>query len=169
MATPPKIPGLGAFVDKNAGTPRPPAPRPVAAAAWLMVLGACAQLVASVIAIAYAASPERLDKIQASLDTMTGTVPSLEAARNTGIITVVFAGIGTVCAYLLFAWFLRKGRSWARIAVGVLVVLTCVQLVGISFPLGITTVAQIVVGALALALCYLPESSRYFAEVKAGH
>ncbi len=168
MATPPKIPGLGAFVDKNAGTPRPPAPRSVAAAAWLMVLGACAQLVASVIAVAYAASPERLDKIQASLDTMTGTVPSLEAARNTGIITVVFAGIGTICAYLLFAWFLRKGKSWARAAVGVLVALTCVQLVGISYPLGITTVVQLVLGVLAFALSYLPASNRYFAAIKSG-
>lgn len=168
MATPPKIPGLGAFVDKSSGTAKRPAPRPVTLAALLLIVAACVQVVASIVAVVYALSPERLVDLQANLDVMTGTIPSLESARNTGVITVVMAGIATVCAYLLFAWFLHKGRSWARMAVGVLAALTCVQLVGITFPLGLTTVAQLVLGGLALALCYLPESNKFFAEMKAA-
>lgn len=168
MATPPKFPGAGAFLDKNSGNPAPPAPRLVATAARLLAVAACVQVLASTVAVIYAVSPERLASIEASRATMAGNVPSLEALRNMGIITVVLAGLATVCAYLLFAWFLRKGRSWARVAVGVLAALTCVQLVGITFPLGLTTVAQLFLGGVALALCYLPEPSEFFAGMKAA-
>lgn len=168
MATPPKIPGLGAFVDKSSGATKPQVPRPVSLAALLLMVAACVQVVASIVAVVYALSPERLVDLQANLDAMTGTVPSLESARNSGVITVIMAGMATVCAYLLFAWFLTKGRSWARVAVGVLAALTCVQLVGITFPLGLTTVAQLILGGLAVALCYLPEPNKFFAEMKAA-
>ena len=167
MATPPKIPGAGAFLEKDSGTPAPPAPRLVATAARLLVVAACVQLVASIVAVIYSVSAERLASIKASQATMTGNVPSLEALRNMGVLTVVLAGLATVCAYLLFAWFLRKGRSWARVAVGVLAALTCVQLVGITLPLGLTTVAQLILGGAALALCYLPEPNKFFADMKA--
>lgn len=166
MATPPKIPGLGVFVEKNTGTPKPTAPALIVVASWLLVLAAAVQLVASIIAVTYAASPSRLAEIQAQLDTMTGNVPSLELMRNIGVLSVVLAGIGTVCAYLLFAFFLHKGRPWARTATSVLVVLTLLQLLGISFPTGWTTVAQIVCGALAVGLCYLSSPKQYFADMK---
>lgn len=168
MANPPKIPGLGADVDKGPGSPESAAPRPVAIAAALMVLAACVQAIASIMAVAYAAAPARMAALEAQRASMGGKVPSLESLRNMGIITVVLAGIATVCAYLLFAYFLNKGRSWARIAVAVLVVLTFVQLVGISFPAGYTTVAQIALGAVALGLCCLPDANRFFARVKAA-
>lgn len=168
MATPPKIPGLGAFVDKNSGTTKRPAPPLVTLAARLLILAACVQVIASIVAVIYALSPERVADIETNLDAMTGNVPSLEGARNMGVITVVMAGIATVCAYVLFAWFLHNGRSWARVGVGVLAALTCVQLIGITFPLGLTTVAQLVLGGLATALCYLPEPNKYFADMKAA-
>lgn len=166
MATPPKIPGLGAFVDKDSGAPQPVTPQWVVVASRLLVLAAAVQVIASVMAGIYAASPERLVAIQAQIDSMTGTVPSAESMRNMGVITVVMAGLATVCAYLLFAFFLHKGRSWARMATGILVVLTLTQLVGISFPTGLTTVAQIVLGGLAVGMCYLPEPNNFFAAVK---
>lgn len=168
MAAVPKIPGSGAFTEKNPGTPRPPTPRMVGAAALLMVVAACVQLAASVLAVVHAASPERATLLEEQRAAMTGKVPSVESMQNMGIITVVLAGIATVCVYLLFAFFLNKGRPWARAAVGVLVALTCVQLVGIVFPLGYTTIAQLALGALAFGLCYLPDSARFFAAVKAA-
>lgn len=168
MATPPKIPGMGAFTDKNTGTPRPAAPRPVMVAASLLVVAAVVQIVASVMAVAYAMSPDRLVSIQAQIDTMSGSAPSVESMRNMGVITVVLAGVATVCAYLLFAFFLHKGRSWARVAVGMLVVLTLTQLVGFTLPQGLTTAAQIVLGGIAVGLCYLPAPNNYFAAVKAA-
>lgn len=166
MASAPKIPGLDAFMDNSPGTPKPPTPRTVSTAALFMIVAACVQAVASVVAIIHAASPERAAFLEEQRAAMTGKVPSLESLQNMGVITVVLAGIATVCAYLLFAFFLTKGRSWARVAVGVLVALTLVQLVGITFPVGYTTVAQLVLGAFAFALCYLPESSKFFATVK---
>ena len=166
MATPPKIPGLGAFLDKATGSPQPAPPKLVTAAARLLVLAAAVQVVASVFALIYAASAERLVAIQAQLDTLTGNVPSLELMRNMGVLTVVMAGLVTVGAYVFISAFLRKGRSFARVAAGFLVVLTLTQLLGLSFPTGLTTVAQIVLGAIAVGLCYLPKSNSYFAAIK---
>ncbi|MFQ4150058.1 hypothetical protein AAGW05_15425 [Arthrobacter sp. LAPM80] len=168
MATPPKIPGLGAFVDKDPKSPKPVAPPLVLTASRLLVAAAIVQVIASVMAVIYAASPDRLAGIQAQIDTMSGNVPSLDAMRNIGILTVVLAGIATVTAYLLFAFFLHKGRSWARTATGILALLTVLQLVGISFPTGWTTVVQIVLGALAFGLCHLPVPKAYFAAMKAA-
>lgn len=164
MATPPNISGLG--VDKDSAAPKPVAPRAVAAASRLLALAAAVQIVASVMAIGYAVSPEHLAAIQAQLDATGGTASSVESMRNLGVITVVMAGLGTVGAYLVFAVFLHKGRSWARVGAGVLVVLTLAQLVGISFPTGLTTVAQLLLGGLAVGLCYLSESNNYFAAVR---
>ncbi|SEF02526.1 hypothetical protein SAMN04489740_3829 [Arthrobacter alpinus] len=167
MATPPHIPGLGAFLDKDSSTPRPAAPRPVTVAVWLLVLAAAAQIVASVMGIIHAVSPERAQVLQAQLAADPASTLSLEAMRNMGVITVVLAALATVSAYVLFAFFLHKGRMWARTATSVLVVLTLSQLVGIVFPGGFTTIAQLVLGSLAIALCYMPASKTFFADMKA--
>ena len=166
MDTPPRVPGLGAFLDKNTGTPKPPTPQLVTVASRLLFLAAVVQVIASVIAVVYAASPERLDAIQLQIDAMTGTAPSLAMMRNLGILTVVISGIATATAYVLFAFFLAKGRSWARVAASVLVLLTVMQLLGIALPEGLTTVAQIVLGAVAVGLSYLPGPNHFFAAVK---
>lgn len=168
MATSPKIPGLGAFVDKNPGAPKPETPSLVTTAARLLVVGAVVQIVASIFALIYAASPERLIAIQLQLDGMSGEVPSLELMRNMGVLTVIMAGVMTGGAYLFISFFLRRGRSWARTSAAVLVMLTLIQLVGITFPTGLTTVAQLLVGGLAVLLCYLPVSSAYFVAMKAA-
>lgn len=144
------------------------APPGVGAAAVLLVLAAVAQVVASVTAVIHALSPERTKAIEEQINAMTGSVPSVESFRNMGVITVVVAGLGTVAAYLLLAFFLRKGRMWARTGAAVLITLTLVQLLGITFPLGLTTVAQLSLGAVAVALCYLPAGTRYFLAVKAA-
>ncbi len=168
MDTPPKIPGLGAFLDKNNGTPKPPTPQQVTLAARLLFAAAAVQVIASVIAVLYAASPDRLDVIQLQIDAMTGDTPSLAMLRNMGILTVIMSGIATMAAYVLFGRFIVKGRTWARVAAVVLVLLTVVQLLGISMPEGLTTVAQLVLGGAAVGLCYLPGPNQYFAAVKAA-
>jgi hypothetical protein len=173
MATPPHIPGLGAFFekdkdkDKDSASPKPAAPRPIITAAWLLVLAAAAQVVASVLGIIHAVSPERAASLRAQLDAGGDSTLSLEAMRNMGVITVVLAALATVSAYVLFAFFIHKGRTWARTATTVLVVLTLSQLVGIAFPGGYTTISQLVLGTLTIGLCYLPASTRYFADMKA--
>lgn len=168
MDTPPKVPGLGAFLEKKNGTPKPPTPPLVSAAARLLYVAAAVQVIASVVAVIYAASPERMDAIQLQIAAMTGNVPSLAMLRNMGILTVVISGIATTAAYVLFGLFLRKGRSWARVAAGVLVLLTVIQLLGIALPEGLTTVVQLVLGGIAVGLCYLPGPNHFFATVKAA-
>lgn len=168
MATPPKIPGLDAFVEKKSGAPKPPTPHVIKAAAWMLVLAACVQVVAAIVAIGHAITPERRAVLEAQRQTMSGNAPSLDALQNIGVLTIVLACIATVCAYLLFAYFLTKGRSWARVALGILAVLTCVQLVGIVFPLGYTTVVQLVLLGLALVLSYLPVSNKFIVQAKAA-
>lgn len=166
MATPPKIPGIGAFVDKDPEKARPKAPLPILSAAWLLVAGAVVQVYASIIAIIYAASPDRMAMVIAQVESMGENAPSVESARNMGILTVVVAGIATALAYLLFARYIHKGRMWARTAAAVLMVLTLIQLVGITFPDGWTIVAQLLLGVPAVALCYLGVSKDFFAAVK---
>lgn len=168
MATSPKIPGMGAFVDKNPGASMPETPGLVKAAARLLGLCAVVQIVASIFGLIYASSPERLAAIQAQIDVMSGDVPSLELMRNMGLLTVIMAGVVTVGAYLFISFFLLRGRSWARSTAAVLMALTLIQLVGISFPAGVATVAQLVLGGVAVGLCYLPASTRYFAAAKAA-
>lgn len=168
MATAPKIPGLSAFADHKSGAPRPATPRFVTAAAWFLCLAAVMQLIASVFAIIHSVSPERRAVLEAQHAAMTGNTPSLEALQNIDVITVVLSALVTAGAYALFSIFLVKGRSWARLGAGILVALTFIQLVGVSYPEGFTTLAQIVCGVLAIALCYLPESSKFFATVKSS-
>lgn len=168
MATPPKIPGLGIFLDDKSGTPRPATPRFVTAAAWLLGLAAVMQLIGSIVALVHTASPERRPALEEQIAGMSGKVPSLELLQNISVMTVVIAGLVTLGAYVLFSFYLLKGRSWARMGAGVLVALTIMQLVGVSYPEGFTSLAQVVFGVLAVALCYLPESSKFFATVKAS-
>lgn len=166
MATAPKSPGPGAAVTRDSAVMRARVPKSISVAAILLVLAAAAQVIASVIAVIYATTPERMAVIQQEIDTMTGSVPSVESIRNMGVITVVLAGLGTVVAYVLLAFFIRKGRTWARTGATVLLALTLVQLLGITFPLGLTTIAQLSLGAMAVVLCHAPGAKEYFLAVK---
>ncbi|MHA7177992.1 hypothetical protein ACX80D_15205 [Arthrobacter sp. Sr24] len=166
MATPPKIPGLGAFTDHKSGPPIPATPRFVTAAAWFLCLAAVMQLLASVFAIMHAVSPERRAVLEAQHATMAENGPSLEALQNIDVLTVVLSALVTAGAYALFSFYLVKGKSWARMGAGILVALTLIQLVGVSYPEGFSTLAQVICGVLAIALCYLPDSSKFFAAVK---
>ena len=168
MATPPKIPGRSAFTTPKSGTPRPPTPRFVTAAAWFLCLAAVMQLIASIFAIVHSVSPERLAVLEAQHAAMPDNAPSLEALQNIDVMTIVLSALVTVGAYALFSIYLVKGKSWARLGAGILVALTLIQLVGVSYPEGFTTLIQVACGVLAVALCYLPESSKFFATVKAS-
>ncbi|WP_449373784.1 hypothetical protein [Arthrobacter psychrolactophilus] len=148
------------------GATAPAVPGSIIAAACFLVLGAAAQVMASILGWIHALSPERAVVLQHQLDTGDSTL-SLEGLRNAGVITVVLAGLATVLAYLLFAFFMAKGRSWARTATAVLFVLTLSQLVGIVFPGGYTTIVQIIAGAAAVLLSRLPASKKYFETMKA--
>lgn len=168
MATSPQLPSPGAIENKNHNAACLAAPRSVKAAAILLAVAGAVQVLASVIAVIYALSPERLTVIREQIDALSGSVSSLESVRNMGVITVVLAGLGTLAAYVLLAFFICKGRAWARTGAAVLIALTLVQLLGISYPLGLTTVAQLCLGGVAVALCYFPAGTRYFAATKAS-
>lgn len=155
-----------ASVPLTPGATAPAVPGSIITAACFLVLGAAAQVMASILGWIHALSPERAVALQRQLDTGDSTL-SLEGLRNAGVITVVLAGICTVLAYLLFAFFMTKGRSWARTATAVLFVLTLSQLVGIVFPGGYTTIVQIIAGAAAVVLSRRPASKQYFDTMKA--
>ncbi len=163
MAASPQPPGPDAVDNKHGEGARPAPPRSVKVAAILLMGAGAVQVLASVIAVMYAVSPKRLAVIQEQINAMSGSVPSLESVRNMGVLTVVLAGLGTVAAYVLFALFICRARAWARMGSAVLVALTLVQLLGISYPVGLTTVAQICLGGVAVALCYFPPGTAYFA------
>lgn len=70
---------------------------------------------------------------------------------------IVFAVIGTAL-YLLVAFFVRKGRNWARILGTVFAALSVFGLFGVP---GIGTIGTIL-GIAAIVLLYLPAAAPYF-------
>jgi hypothetical protein len=110
---------------------------------------------------------------QAVLDQLRTTNPNhltesqLQSVASTAIVIAVVATVIIAGLYVLFAFKLRAGRNWARIVLTIVAVLDLLALVS-----GQGGAAIGYIGALAAivgcVLSYLPNSSAYFAAVKAA-
>ena len=76
------------------------------------------------------------------------------------IVTLIFWAV----AFVLFAFFMRRGANWARIVLTVLTVLSLLNIIN-GFGTGFLQFALAVVGVV---LIWLRPSSEYFAAVKAS-
>ncbi|KQO61511.1 hypothetical protein ASF23_11910 [Curtobacterium sp. Leaf261] len=80
-----------------------------------------------------------------------------------GVIGAIVFGVLFLIAFVLFAFFMRRGANWARI---VLTVLTALSLLSVLGAYGVGALG-VVAGIVAVVLMFLTPSNEYFRNVKA--
>jgi len=164
---PPAYPaGAGAPVGGPVVAPTAP-PTTVNIAFWLYVAGAVLSVISGIITIATIGSQRAqfLDAVRNSSQTGNANPNAVVDAVIAGatvwaIVTLIFWAV----AFVLFAFFMRRGANWARI---VLTVLTVLSLLNIINGFG-TGALQVIATIVATVLIWLRPSSEYFAAVKAS-
>jgi len=158
---PPSYPASSSPAPAAGGPVTPP--QQVNIAFWLYIVGAALSLISLIVSLATVGSLK--DEVQRQLAAQ-GQQISDSALNATVTASVTFAivfGILYIAAYVLFAYFMRRGANWARI---VLLVVTVLSLFGILGGFGIGA-ARVVVGVIATILIFLKPANDYFREVKA--
>jgi K+-sensing histidine kinase KdpD len=154
------LPEHPAYDASPSGSTAPAAPKQVTTAFWLYILSAVISLVALIVGIAALGSvTER--QLAAQGTPLSGS--ALSAAIAAGIAIAVVTGILYIAAYVLFAFFMRRGANWARI---VLLIISAISVLGIFGGNGLSA-ARAVLAIIATVLIFLKPASDYFAEVKA--
>jgi hypothetical protein len=164
---PPAYPaGAGASAGAPVAAPTVP-PRTVNIAFWLYVAGAVFSVISGIITIATIGSQRAdiIDTLRNSNQTGSSNPESFADAiiATTTTLTVVTLIFWAV-AFILFAFFMRRGANWARIVLTVLTVLSLLNVIN-GFGAGFLQVAATVVATI---LIWLRPSSEYFAAVKAS-
>lgn len=158
------IPSYSAPVNVPAAVPVGPAPKQVNIAFWLYLVGALLSLVSLVVAAATTAAAKTTiqNQLTAQGQHLSDSTVNALVAFSVGI-AVVF-GVVFIVAYVLFAFFMRRGANWARILLLILTVLSLFQILSGS---GIGA-GRFVVGAIATILIFLRPANEYFRAVKAS-
>lgn len=135
------------------GAVKPPRPREVSMAFWLILAAAALFLVDTFLTAADPLAdmpPEMGQQLSAE-----GLSPADLAGMLSAVI-VVF-GLLFMGLYLLIAFMIRKGRNWARITGTVLAAISLLQVAN-----GPLAVAYVLLGIAGIVLCYLKPSNDYF-------
>lgn len=122
---------------------------------WLIIASAAIYVIAMLTGLSTLDDPAMRGPID---DQLEGSGVSYEEVK--GVLTgslVVFAIIGAAL-YLLVAFFVRKGKNWARILGTVFAALSIFGLFGVPSIGTLGTVA----GIVAIVLLYLPKAAPYF-------
>ncbi|MGO4301711.1 hypothetical protein [Leifsonia sp. RAF41] len=142
-------------------------PRTVNIAFWLFVAAAVLSVISGIITIATIGNQRAqfLDAVQnsdqgGSVNAQSVADAVIAGATVWAIITLIFWAV----AFVLFAFFMRRGANWARIVLTVLTVLSLLNIIN-GFGTGFLQFAAAVV---AVVLIWLRPSSEYFAAVKAS-
>jgi hypothetical protein len=160
----PSAPQSGDYGDpRQQRQPAAAPPREVAVSFWCFVAAAVVVLIGGLL---YLGAKQALLDTLRSNNTSRLTDSQLQTTADVAIgffvvVAVIIAGL-----YVLFAYKLRAGRSWARTALTIVVVL---HLLVVLFILGGTLVSYL--GAIAAiagcGLSYLPNSRAYLAATNA--
>lgn len=147
----------------GSGAPVAP-PQQVNIAFWLYIVGAALSLIALIVSLATVGSLK--DDVQKQLANQGQQISdaTLNATVGVSVTLAVVFGILYIAAYVLFAFFMRRGANWARI---VLLIVTVLSLFGILGGYGLGA-ARVVVGVIATVLIFLKPANEYFAAVKAS-
>lgn len=138
-------------------------PQQVNIAFWLYIVGAALSLISLIVSLVTIGSLK--DDVQKQLASQGQQISdaTLNATVGVSITFAVVFGILYIAAYVLFAFFMRRGANWARI---VLLIVTVLSLFGILGGFGLGA-ARVVVGVIATVLIFLKPANEYFASVKA--
>lgn len=139
-------------------------PREIVASFWCYIGGAVVVLLGGLLAIGE--KQTILDALRTA-NTTNATEAQLEAAANLVVIVAVVISVVLTGLYVLFAYKLKAGRNWARIVLTVLAVLTLINLVSTRGGSAVGYIGELAV-IVGCVLSYLPNSSGYFAAIKAS-
>lgn len=172
-AAPPPPPEYPAYPASSAAPGAAPVaaptapPRFVNIAFWLFIASAVLSVISGIITIATIGSQRAqfLDAVKNSdqggkVDANSVADAVIAGATTWAVITLIFWAV----AFVLFAYFMRRGANWARIVLTVLTVLSLLNIIN-GFGAGFLQFAASVV---AVILIWLRPSSEYFAAVKAS-
>jgi hypothetical protein len=139
------------------------APRQVVTAFWLYVAAAALSLVSLFVSLATFGGTRDAVAKQLADQGVEVSDSAINALLGVTIAISIFFAIIWTAAFLLFAYFMRRGANWARIVLTVLAVLSLVNVVS-GFGLG---ALQVVASVVATILIWLRPANEYFAAVKA--
>jgi hypothetical protein len=138
-------------------------PKRVNIAFWLYIAAAALSLISLIISLttvdaSRSALEQQLERQGTTVDQAT-----LDAAIGATITASVVFGLLYLAAYVLFAFFMRRGANWARI---VLLVITALSLLDVLSGFGVGAV-RVLLGVIATVLIFTGDAGPYFRGAKA--
>ncbi len=149
------------------GTPpeKPEEPRTIRWAFWLILSGCAFGLIASLqtfLAVDFdEIYREMMDQMPASTRNILSQ-ESPDSLKTIFVVSTVLTFVITVALYVLVAVFVKKGHQWARV-LGT--VLAAISVTGFGSSV-ILDLLSILCGIVGMILCWLPDSSAFFARMK---
>ncbi|MFC8303168.1 hypothetical protein ACFUCV_05720 [Specibacter sp. NPDC057265] len=143
----------------------PTAPPVMNTVFWLLVAAAVMSVVSAIFSVMHAGSDKARAEMERQLVAQNVgdvTAEMLDVIISISITTVIAVTVISVIAYVVLAIFLKKGMGWARIVAAVLAVLSLGNLVGMTMPGAIAAIAQILLGVVAVVLCFTGAGAAYF-------
>jgi hypothetical protein len=148
----------------NPGSTSAVPPKQVTIAFWLYIAAAVLSLIALIVSLTTVdalKSTMRQQLEKQGSDVSNGTI---DAAVSAGVTVSVVLGILYLAAFVVFAYFMRRGANWARI---VLLIITALSLLGVAGGDGLG-IARVVLGVIATVLIFMKPASDYFRATKAA-
>lgn len=153
-----------------AAAAQPPAQAPAAPPVmntvfWLLIAAAVMSVVAAVFGLMNAGSDKARADVERLLTEQNAgevTAEMLDVIIGISVATIIVTAVISVIAYVVLAIFLKKGMGWARIVAAVLAVLSLGNLVGMTMPGAIAAILQVLLGLVAVVLCFTGPGAAYF-------
>lgn len=131
---------------------------------WMLIAAGVLSLVSAVFGVVNAGSEKVRAQVESELAKQGTAVTAemLDTVMAISLVTVVITAVVSIIAYVLLAFFVKKGMGWARIVAAVLAVLSLGQLIGLAMPGGIATILQVLLGLVAVVLCFTGPGAAFF-------
>jgi K+-sensing histidine kinase KdpD len=136
----------------------------VCRAFWLYLVAALFSLIGLIVSAATAGGSRDSIKDQLAKQGQTVSDSTVDALITGTVVVAVVIGILYLAAFVLFAFFMRRGAGWARI---VLTILTVISLASITSGYGLGAV-RVIAAVIATILIFLAPANEYFRSVKAS-
>jgi hypothetical protein len=138
-------------------------PRQVVIGFWLYIAAAVLSVISLIIALAGSGGARDAVAAQLTEQGVEVSDSAINALIGASIGVSIFFAVVWTAAFVLFAFFMKRGANWARIVLTVITVLSLINLFS-GFGLG---AVQVVASVIATVLIWLRPASEYFAAVKA--
>lgn len=129
-------------------------PTTVTVAFWLWIASTVIGLIGAIVIVAFAGDSAAIRDLQGGE----------RDAANAALIGLAVIFIIVALLRALFAWYMLKGRNWARIVLTVLGAINIVAVAAQAGSIGVLEWIGVVLIAVAIVLQFLPSSNAYFAQ-----